>query len=1219
MMSSKDFIWEEVESLQQVTKGSTRQDLEEALEAKTRAVEDLSRELDEIRSAFGAEGMQQLQEFEAALKQRDGIITQLTSNLQQARKEKDEIMKEFLELTEQSQKLQIQFQQLQAGETLRNTSHSSTAADLLQARQQLVQHQQQLDEMNVEVRKLQEEISEMESSGRRAEESFIQRINEKDLLIAQQENLVSSQEQSLTELRAAEGSFAQTLREKNQLISEQTAIITEHERSLTLLRDELAHVGRTIDENIIPQSDEKDLIIAEKERVILERDCSVTQLEDELETSEKHLRELQQRMAVKESELEKCLDELESTRSDLESYKNEVESCKLQLETEQKELEICKSELVTSRQKERMSSNEIMQLMGTVEDLQKRCHRGSMSESDTVQKMQGETERKLELLRAELDEMYGQQIVQMKQELNLQHAARVQQMTEQHHAELELLKAQQLSQTPTSSAAEVGALNTKIRELQETLEQFQSMHEKARHELSEVAREKVSLQARVDGLLQELHLAKNKVEQVSHSLLSQESQQVELQQLQETIDNLRSELSAAQEAAQEAETKHESEITNYKIKLEMMEREKDAVLDRMAESQEAELERLRTQLLFSHEEELTNLREDLQRENFLNTENLLNEAAIKHEKALDELRAGYEEEVRLLQREKAEFATERDELLHQILGLKEDLKMALHSSKTDKLVQQLQELQVELEELRKGGEERARMETEMHTILKKTNVLENQAKERELHWENKLKEHEQEKETLIQSNNTLKEEISSKITKIETLTAENNQIQQQVAEIREEVEKQRTTFSFAEKNFEVNYQELKEEYKCLIEAKTQLEERTRKETLEFEAKIASLQSQIREPEESSNMEDTTDKAVIEKHSTELMEKLNVTLNEKESLTGRLSEVTEQLMFTESKVGQLEEELMKVRRENSEVIARNEILEKELEKKQEITTEQIRGQDAQRKAKLQEDEAALEPVCSSVDHHIQIQSLQEEIKALQSLLQAAEHERDAIRQTLELNRLSQTPSPATVQSSGEGPVEGRSSPQKSSGSGSSRRKRRQRSKQERKVGSALSESREERQGEEKEEAATEEERAKSAAEDEMQPQMERQVASRSGEGAGKEDSTDGYQGDGGRGYISREVSGHGPTGGSEHAVEGEPTEHGECRLQMEAQRISLSQIHAAQFELLQEETDARTRSLELQLQDLKDRGEQIESFVCICVCGKAEQQSDGLMCPPQFCF
>lgn len=50
--------------------------------------------------------------------------------------------------------------QLQAGETLRNTSHSSTAADLLQARQQLMQYQQQLEEMNVEVKKHQEMSSE---------------------------------------------------------------------------------------------------------------------------------------------------------------------------------------------------------------------------------------------------------------------------------------------------------------------------------------------------------------------------------------------------------------------------------------------------------------------------------------------------------------------------------------------------------------------------------------------------------------------------------------------------------------------------------------------------------------------------------------------------------------------------------------------------------------------------------------------------------------------------------------------------------------------------------------------------------------------------------------------------------------------------------------------------------------------------------------------------
>lgn len=46
---------------------------------------------------------------------------------------------------------------------------------------------------------------------------------------------------------------------------------------------------------------------------------------------------------------------------------------------------------------------------------------------------------------------------------------------------------------------------------------------------------------------------------------------------------------------------------------------------------------------------------------------------------------------------------------------------------------------------------------------------------------------------------------------------------------------------------------------------------------------------------------------------------------------------------------------------------------------------------------------------------------------------------------------------------------------------------------------------------------------------------------------------------------------------------------ECRLELEAQRISLSQIHVAQLELLQEETEACTHSLELRLQQ-KSQGE-----------------------------
>lgn len=56
--------------------------------------------------------------------------------------------------------------------------------------------------------------------------------------------------------------------------------------------------------------------------------------------------------------------------------------------------------------------------------------------------------------------------------------------------------------------------------------------------------------------------------------------------------------------------------------------------------------------------------------------------------------------------------------------------------------------------------------------------------------------------------------------------------------------------------------------------------------------------------------------------------------------------------------------------------------------------------------------------------------------------------------------------------------------------------------------------------------------------------------------------------------------------------------GECRLQMEAQRISLSQIHAAQLELLQEHTDAHAHSLELKLQHLKEHHGQGEPLCAV---------------------
>lgn len=57
--------------------------------------------------------------------------------------------------------------------------------------------------------------------------------------------------------------------------------------------------------------------------------------------------------------------------------------------------------------------------------------------------------------------------------------------------------------------------------------------------------------------------------------------------------------------------------------------------------------------------------------------------------------------------------------------------------------------------------------------------------------------------------------------------------------------------------------------------------------------------------------------------------------------------------------------------------------------------------------------------------------------------------------------------------------------------------------------------------------------------------------------------------------------------------------------MEAQHIGLSQIHAAQPELLQEEVDTRTHSLELKLQEQSDHEDRGEGICSLCASGKAE--------------
>ncbi|XP_075561833.1 A-kinase anchor protein 9 isoform X3 [Pelecanus crispus] len=845
--------------------------MENELAGKQQEIEELNRELEEMRAAYGTEGLQQLQEFEAAIKKRDDIITQLTTNLQQARKEKDETMREFLELTEQSQKLQIQFQHLQASEALRNTSHSCTAADLLQAKQQILSHQQQLEEQECLLKNYQKKNEEFE------------------VQITCLQDKITTYEM---EKHKNEGEDLSKLQEKEALVEELEAKLGEEEKNSFQLKEKLSDVSKLLEE------------------------------------------------------------------------------LKEQISLKNKEISNMRVELSTYKQKERQCSDEIKQLMGTVEELQKRCYKDSQSEADIVQRMELETQRRLAQLQAELDEMHGQQIVQMKQELIKQHAMEIEQRLLQQKVELE--KTSSLCLNENVNKDQMHLMNIKINELNVKLQDADNEREKIKQELSQqmevISAEKSLQQTKIEDLFQELNFSREQVQRAKQTIVDMECRLNEAEKYQFVIEDLKTQLASASEFRKELELKHEAEVTNYKIKLEMLEREKDAVLDRMAESQEAELERLRTKLLFSHEEELSRLKEDLQKEHTVNMESLKENLNMHHKQQLDEVQNEMSRKIEVMQYEKDNLITKQNQLILEISNLK-DLQQSVVNSKSEEMTLQIRELQKEIEVLRQEEEEKGTLEQEIQELQLKTELMQEQMREREDSLQKKCSELETQNNLLKGQNETLEEKLRSMLVsseenvifnstvssksevldlqkRIEKLITENEQLKNQNSQLQEDTERQKSAFSFTEKKLETNYEELQKECASLLKAKTELEESKNKQEAEYKTKIKALNEKLHHLQrnrpvlfksKTSGFEgskeikvsraDTFEAGeVVEKDATELMEKLEVTQREKLELSLRLSDLSEQLKSKHSEICHLNEKVKSLKDEKERVLAKCKELE-----------------------------------------------------------------------------------------------------------------------------------------------------------------------------------------------------------------------------------------------------------------------------------------------------
>ncbi|XP_051030567.1 A-kinase anchor protein 9 [Phodopus roborovskii] len=747
---------------------------ENELAGKQHEIEELTQQLEGMRATCGTEVLQRLYEFEAAIKQRDNIITQLIANLQQARKEKDEAMKEFFQLTEQSQKLQIQFQHLQASETLRSSTHSSCAAELVQVKQQVLAQQQQLEKQNHLLKHYQEKEEEFKTQ--------ITFLQEKIQVYEMEED--------------------EKLENANKIQEKQAIIDVLQERKVE----------------------------EEKRRDALQR---------QLETTEKLVGDLKEQLTEKDQETQSL-----------------------------------KRELAISKEKEKQYSSEIKQFMGTVEELQKRCYKDNSSDTEIVLRMEKEAQRKLDVLQAELDEMYGKQIVHMKQELIKQHKSQIEDLKSQHRGEMEnTLKS--YAQTTVSTCnmckehkEQLELLHVAISEqnikLQDTLSEKENLSE----ELCVVTGEKCVLQSQFTDLLEELNFLRDQIHRARQTISEQENKLNDARKSLSTVEDLKAEISAASEFRKELEFKHESEITNYKIKLEMLEKEKNEVLNRMAESQEAELERLRTQLLFSHEEELSKLKQDLEVEHRVNIEKLKDNWAIHHKHQIDELENEMSKKMERIQCENDNLISKQNQLTLEISELR-DLQQSSIYLKSEQMTLQINELKKEIDILRLEEKEKGTLEQEIQELQLKTEILEKQLEQKEKDFKEKCVELEVENSILKDEKKVLEDQLklytpsdqkeklisldsNAFLSKdcncqkeIDTLTKEKDDLKQQCIHLSEEIEKQRNTFSFAEKNFEVNYQELQEEYACLLRARDDLEDIQTKQALEYENKLKALTDELR--------------------------------------------------------------------------------------------------------------------------------------------------------------------------------------------------------------------------------------------------------------------------------------------------------------------------------------------------------------------------------------
>ncbi|XP_019625477.1 PREDICTED: trichohyalin-like [Branchiostoma belcheri] len=599
--------------------------------------------------------------------------------------------------------------------------------------------------------------------------------------------------------------------------------------------------------------------IQEQERLLQERDSLLQQ-------GDSAMREKTDLLEQKEAALSALAQKAARQSEELQNLREGITSA----ETVKQQMDLLKQQ----------SSEEIRTLMQTVEELQKRLH-------DSAGRERGEGNvQALESQRAELEELHGQQIQEMKESIKEQYqilteklqlenqTLRQQQQEEMEALRLELASAaarrdeveqqwseqnelvqsltqevSRLTAATEDSAAYLNVVTELKREYDSKIQQLDDLVKSSAAENEQLRRKEEESKLKITELSQQLQT----VSEENVQLRTQKEETVAVQKKPETDLRLEDELQ-----------KIRGQLKDVRDELEEAQFDKES----LQQSHHAELTRLRSELIYEHENKMKVFKDNLEATFQHKVESIKAKKDREFVEQLQQARAEMEEtHKRELEEQRKQYsieslhfteeeAPEVSELLSSLQQENRDLSEA-----RDALLEQIDQSHHDLEEMQEE-------------LLKVANA----------------------KDKIIAENESLKQQVRDSV---------GQNTSQRILNLERELQEQRQTFSFAERNYQVNMEEMQAECTQLLEAKQVLEERVN------ELLAAKVSSAAGEFGPSGDVPSTTTDSTAQTNSelVQELQDLKDKLKEQEELLSQLESLKQALDVERQNKVILEEKAM----------------------------------------------------------------------------------------------------------------------------------------------------------------------------------------------------------------------------------------------------------------------------------------------------------------------